>query len=1629
MFYKIMYIAELFLWGWRISNNKMKPIIFLAFANDKVDSARYLRNLPLELDGIRKALQPAVKEGLCEVIERANTSIEQIFDIFQTYKERIAIFHYGGHADGYQLLLENLSQFKDTAEANKVAHGEGLVSFFARQKGLKLVFFNGCSTQQQSLELVRAGIPAVIGTSNTIADDIATTLSIRFYTGLAKGASLEKAWLEATDEVKMREGTANLRGLYRKSQAETAPDRFPWEIYFREGAEKVKEWNLPEEVDNPLFGLPPIPPTFALPESPFFFLKRYERPHAELFFGRSFYVRDLYNKIVDMQAPPVILLYGQSGTGKSSLFDAGLNPRLENSHRVVYLRRNQNLGLVGTLAEGLAAQNQEQTWAKQEKHLAEKERGGEEDKRLHLLKSLKNQLLMLVESEQINLSATIETLEKELSSQSSQYQPNSNFDASRKFDAMMEQRFLAQVGETPFLSLLKAWHEAENYFQKPLVVILDQAEELFTRPNRQINNELDELAQCLTVIFNLPIFAPQGKLILGYRKEYHPEFEERFKEYAIPRAKVFLEPLSRKDILDIFKGLTETPTLKKRYNLRVDSNLPVIIADDLLEDKDSPVAPVLQILLTKMWDKVKDAHNPTFTVELYQNLKREGFLLDDFFRQQTKKLAEWNPELESSGLPLDILFFHTTHLGTAGSRQLEEIRKQYAHIPEKAELLLYKLKELYLLVEAGENRTNLTHDTLAPLVKNEFRKSERAGQRASRMLENQLNDFMMNNKHVLDELEVEIVEKGKEGMRAWTENEEKFVRASQNARLEKEKARRRRRQYAIAALSIILITALFSLYQWNRSVKSADSAKMKELMLLSAQNVNSEVDTVKDLAIRLAEQATIFAEQAVNKEKSEVFDNFRKVSENYRIHKAEGRFWLPPYQEIRYREKPFDSRFSQNKMSDASFLAFRRSSAEFGEAAEDLPDFPLEILDYRKSIAYKNTLDNQQLVTWVKNHSFRVYPYRRGEATKLFKADSSWTDFLAVDSTNWFVIDTAHHLKYFNPKTGLRSPMLTFPTDSIAGEAYKFQFLTYQNNALFVWFANKLLKISPKKSGSSIPNWENAKVDTLAKITDNHPASTDSNTFEYGFYWLTLNSAGIAVSQDFSKIVAYTSNTAVLLYKNSQDSAYRQLPIENFLAAPYTYNYELMDNISFSKDLQYVAIKNRDNNFSLYRLQIKKDKVVLNEIFNRSIRLNDTQIVKVQIAQDNTNRILVRIVGQNTYSGQTKSANQVRIYDFTGHLEDILYTALETKNFSFSDDGTYLIDLQENKIILRFPIYHLRTWIERTTAPPLTVEQKIKYDIASFKEKWQQYDAQKFILAQVVSFMTILLLLIRYIPIAIHLYREKRYYKIFMYGLATFVFLIAAIYREFFTEIEENIINKLADNFIILAFFYLCVILFEQKEEIRSYMQEKKWTSLALYSAPELIIMIINIYAIYQLFVYGNLQEYTMFVEKGYFYIFLPIFYILNAVVLWTIHLSEASFYQKKYISTIGLLFFGYGYLAWFLTQYAVPDRLDLFAWGIALYFFFWFVLWVGEKVYLYHKLLVRRLVEEKKWFSLAVNLLPELVLFVFFSLIIYFNFAERGNIDEKLIVAYFFCLIVIFLLWIVLLSKKALQKIRNRKV
>jgi hypothetical protein len=235
-----------------------KPVIFLAFANDRDDTVGYLRNLPVEARLLREVLEPAEQAGLCEVIVRPNCTASDIFKVFQDprYRNRIGVLHYGGHANGYQLLLESAHGDSQAADA------DGLAAFLAQQQGLQLVFLNGCSTQQQTQGLLDANISAVISTSRAIDDQVATDFSFQLYQGLAGGASILTSYNEAEASAQTASG-GNTRGLYfgtkDDASAQSEADRWPWNLYLREGSEQADQWNLPEAANDPLFGLPPLP--------------------------------------------------------------------------------------------------------------------------------------------------------------------------------------------------------------------------------------------------------------------------------------------------------------------------------------------------------------------------------------------------------------------------------------------------------------------------------------------------------------------------------------------------------------------------------------------------------------------------------------------------------------------------------------------------------------------------------------------------------------------------------------------------------------------------------------------------------------------------------------------------------------------------------------------------------------------------------------------------------------------------------------------------------------------------------------------------------------------------------------------------------------------------------------------------------------------------------------------------------------------------------------------------------------------------------------------------------------------------------------------------------------------------
>lgn len=736
-----------------------RPVILLAFADDRASADRHLAGLSKEQALLQSALAPAVKADLCEVETLTNATVEGVIDAFQQsrFRDRIAVFHFAGHADGYQLLLETFD------EGNIVAHGAGLVSFFSRQNGLRLIFLNGCSTQRQAQELVEAGVPAVIGTYMPIEDDKATLISSRFYRGLGQGHGIDRAWQEACDEIRIRVGEGLTRDLVFQSIADlpgSPVGQFPWQIYYRPGAEIVREWNLPKAANNPLFGLPEIAHLHKLPKKPYLFLRRFERKHAAIFFGRGQEIRDLYQRLSDPNAMPILLLHGQSGVGKSSLLEAGVLPRLEQKHQAIYLRRDPDLGLRQTVRNAISS--------------------GRE---------------MSVEE------------------------------------------------------IRQYWRRREQEVGKPLVLILDQVEEVFTRPIDNQKEELREFLQFVRDVLDVPQHQPRGKLVLSYRKEFHPEIEQICKQLEIPRDQVYIDKLTRQGVVEIITGLEFDEYLYDFYQLKVEKRLPEIIADDLLADRDSPIAPVLQILLTKMWDMTEAGTTPYFNNEKYLELQKAGVLMEDFFHEQMKQMRIWNPEAIDSGLALDMLNLHTTDMGTARSRSLVELQRIYAHQASVVDELVRRFKESYLLTDRAESESGLAHDTLAPLVQKEIRNSEKPGQRAFRILQAKMLEYRQEPERTfIDEEDLSVVEEGIGGMRSWSEEEKTLVEKSRKRRDALVAGRRRNRRFRRAMFGIVAAAALtIAFFAWDQYWTAKANSLTDKALQMEGKDAS--------IALRLAEAA------------------------------------------------------------------------------------------------------------------------------------------------------------------------------------------------------------------------------------------------------------------------------------------------------------------------------------------------------------------------------------------------------------------------------------------------------------------------------------------------------------------------------------------------------------------------------------------------------------------------------------------------------------------------------------------------------------------------------------------------------------------------------------------------------
>ncbi len=220
----------------------MKPVILIAFANDWNNP---LLTLYAERAGIEKKLKTAEENNRCELVILEAVDTAQLLKAFRDYHNRIAIFHFAGHAKDFELYLETASGEKEVAPIDV------FTAILKTQKGLELVFLNACSTHKQVDSFLKAGAGAVIATSGDIDEKAANRLAILFYDGLGRGLSIHQAYLEAAAAVKMKLGIIDHSdNKYHKEQQRNTISQFPWDFYTNPKAEAVKSWTLPDAANT-----------------------------------------------------------------------------------------------------------------------------------------------------------------------------------------------------------------------------------------------------------------------------------------------------------------------------------------------------------------------------------------------------------------------------------------------------------------------------------------------------------------------------------------------------------------------------------------------------------------------------------------------------------------------------------------------------------------------------------------------------------------------------------------------------------------------------------------------------------------------------------------------------------------------------------------------------------------------------------------------------------------------------------------------------------------------------------------------------------------------------------------------------------------------------------------------------------------------------------------------------------------------------------------------------------------------------------------------------------------------------------------------------------------------------------
>ena len=215
-----------------------QPVILLTFSNSPDD---YLPMIVEEQKAIKNSLLDYVDNHYLQIRDVQHASAVDIFYLINRYHNQVQILHYGGHADGESLQLEQ------EVGVIQMAKAKGLAGLLGTQEELKLVFLNGCATKGQVKSLLDAGVQAVLATSVPVNDSQALQFSKQFYQALSAGSTLREAFLKARAYLETQSDPPPFSNIEesRGLQLRESTQNIPWGLYWKPEAQSILDWKLP----------------------------------------------------------------------------------------------------------------------------------------------------------------------------------------------------------------------------------------------------------------------------------------------------------------------------------------------------------------------------------------------------------------------------------------------------------------------------------------------------------------------------------------------------------------------------------------------------------------------------------------------------------------------------------------------------------------------------------------------------------------------------------------------------------------------------------------------------------------------------------------------------------------------------------------------------------------------------------------------------------------------------------------------------------------------------------------------------------------------------------------------------------------------------------------------------------------------------------------------------------------------------------------------------------------------------------------------------------------------------------------------------------------------------------------